>query len=417
MIAGITSYGFLVISARALGPEEYAPLSVLWAMVFLAGPGFFLPLEQEVSRALASRRARGEGAGPLLRRAAILGGALAVVLIIGTLLLREPLLEHLFDDDVLLLVAFLLGLCGYCAGHLARGGFSGSGRFRPYAVYIGGEGGVRMLVCVVLAVVGASTAGPYGLAVGIAPIVAVAVSLRGQHDLLPPGPDAPWDELSSALGWLLLGSVLAQGLVNAGPLAVKVLATDEQADEAGRFLAGLVIARVPLFLFQAVQAALLPRLSALASAGRFDDFRVGLRRLLIVVGAVAAVGTATAFAIGPFVVRTMFGAEFDLGRRSLGLLAAASGAYMIAIALAQGLIALSAHARMAMAWALGVLVFVIVTAAGEDLFLRVELGLLAGCGIAALAQGTLMIESLRAGASVVEPGDFIEAIHDVPLEP
>jgi O-antigen/teichoic acid export membrane protein len=416
MIAGIASYGFLVISARALGPEEYAPLSVLWAMVFLAGPGFFLPLEQEVSRALASRRARGEGAGPLLRRAAILGGALAVVLIIGTLVLREPLLEHLFDDDVLLLVAFLLGLCGYCAGHLARGGFSGSGRFRPYAVYIGGEGGVRMLVCVVLAIVGVSTAGPYGLAVGIAPILAVAISLRGQHDLLPPGPDAPWDELSSALGWLLLGSVLAQGLVNAGPLAVKVLATDAQSDEAGRFLAGLVIARVPLFLFQAVQAALLPRLSALASAGRFDDFRVGLRRLLLVVGAVAAVGTTTAFAIGPFVVRTMFGEEFDLGRRSLGLLAAASGAYMVAIALAQGLIALSAHARMAMAWALGVLVFVIVTAAGDDLFLRVELGLLAGCGIAALAQGTLMIESLRAGASV-EAGDFIEAIHDVPLEP
>lgn len=405
-----------MISARALGKEEYAPLSVLWAMVFLAGPGFFLPLEQEVSRALASRRARGEGAGPLLRRAAILGVGLVVLLVIGALVAHAPLLEHLFDNETLLLVAFLIGLCGYCAGHLARGGFSGSGRFRPYAVYIGAEGGLRMLACVVLAAVGVSTAGPYGLAVGIAPILAVAIALRGQHDLLPPGPDAPWDELSSALGWLLLGSVLAQGLVNAGPLAVKVLATDAQSDEAGRFLAGLVIARVPLFLFQAVQAALLPRLSALASAGRLDDFRVGLRRLLVVVGAVAVIGTTTAFAIGPFVVRTMFGAEFDLGRRSLGLLAAASGAYMVAIALAQGLIALSAHARMAMGWLLGVLVFVIVTAAGKDLFLRVELGLLAGCCMAALAQGTLMIESLRAGASI-EPGDFIEAIHDMPLEP
>ena len=63
LVAGVTACGFLVVSARALGKTEYAPLSVLWSLVFLAGPGFFLPLEQEVSRALAARRARGEGLG------------------------------------------------------------------------------------------------------------------------------------------------------------------------------------------------------------------------------------------------------------------------------------------------------------------------------------------------------------------
>ena len=46
----------LVLSARALGHEAYAPLSVLWALVFLVGPGFFLPIEQEIGRALAARR-------------------------------------------------------------------------------------------------------------------------------------------------------------------------------------------------------------------------------------------------------------------------------------------------------------------------------------------------------------------------
>ncbi|MEY2589667.1 MAG: hypothetical protein QOJ67_1651, partial [Acidimicrobiaceae bacterium] len=76
-MAGVSAYGFLVLSARVLGKAEYAPLSVLWAAVFLAGPGFFLPLEQEVSRALAARRALGLGTGPVLRRAAMLGGALA----------------------------------------------------------------------------------------------------------------------------------------------------------------------------------------------------------------------------------------------------------------------------------------------------------------------------------------------------
>ena len=41
-----------------------------------------------------------------------------------------------------------------------------------------------------------------------------------------------------------------------------------------------MITTVPLFLFQAVQAALLPRLAALAASGRFGEFRDGFRRLV-----------------------------------------------------------------------------------------------------------------------------------------
>ena len=43
VIAGIASYLFLAISARALGPDAFAPLSVMSVITFLAGPGFFLP--------------------------------------------------------------------------------------------------------------------------------------------------------------------------------------------------------------------------------------------------------------------------------------------------------------------------------------------------------------------------------------
>src|SRR4051794_9862797 len=64
IVSGITSYGFLAISARALGPERYAPLGVLWALTYVVCPGVFLPLEQEVGRALSSRRAKGLGGPP-----------------------------------------------------------------------------------------------------------------------------------------------------------------------------------------------------------------------------------------------------------------------------------------------------------------------------------------------------------------
>ncbi|MEY2447958.1 MAG: hypothetical protein QOH79_1434, partial [Acidimicrobiaceae bacterium] len=131
VLAGLCAYGFTVVAARALGKTEYAPLSVLWAMVFLAGPGFFLPLEQEVSRALAARRALGTGTGPVVRRAAMFGGVICALLITATLVASPLLVSQLFDHDWLLMVGLLLGMFGYCIELLARGTYSGLGRFRP----------------------------------------------------------------------------------------------------------------------------------------------------------------------------------------------------------------------------------------------------------------------------------------------
>ncbi len=89
-LAGLMQYGFLVVAARALGIARFAPLSVFWALLFVCGPGFFLPLEQETGRAIAARRVRGEGGPPVFMRAALLGGILAVVLIVVTLARGEP---------------------------------------------------------------------------------------------------------------------------------------------------------------------------------------------------------------------------------------------------------------------------------------------------------------------------------------
>jgi hypothetical protein len=72
MVAGLTTYGFFVAAARTLSERDYAAvIGGLWPLVFVVAPGCFLPLEQEVGRALAHRRAQGIGGGPIVRRAAI----------------------------------------------------------------------------------------------------------------------------------------------------------------------------------------------------------------------------------------------------------------------------------------------------------------------------------------------------------
>ena len=413
VVAGITTYAYLTLASVALTNKAYGPLGVLWGVIFTAGPGFFLPIEQEVSRALAARRARGEGTGPLLRRAATLGLVLLVALIVISLIASPAIVHHLFSGQWLLLVGLLFGLVGYYMGHLARGTVSGVGRFRPYAIYIGGEGVFRLVGCVLLAFIGVKTAGLYGVVLGLAPIGAALFAMRRERGVISPGPDAPYSELSSSLGALLAASVLAQALVNAGIVAVELLSSDSEV--VATFFKGVIAARLPLFLFQAVQAALLPKLTSLATKGQIDEFKRGFQRLVAVVAGVGALGVAGALVAGPFVVDKAFGV--DLSRTDIALLAAGSGAYMLALAVAQALIALHGQNQVAISWLGSVVAFVagVVVFAGLDLYPRIELALLLGAAVALASMTACVIARTRGGATV-ETGDLIEALHDFPLE-
>jgi O-antigen/teichoic acid export membrane protein len=422
LVAGLSAYAFLALSQRMLGEHGRAPLGAQWSLVFLLGPGLFLPLEQEVSRALADRRTRGVGGAPVVRRAATIGVGLLLGVLIVLIATARPIVDKLFDHQLLLLVGLALGLVGALAGHLTRGCLSGMGRFWGYGTYMGADGVIRLLACAVVAVVGVRTAGWYGVAVGIAGLLAVPVALRVERPRLQPGPESAWAEISSALGWLLIASLFAFTLMNIGPVVVKALATDAQNEIAGRFLSAVVVARVPLYLFQAIQAALLPKLTGLAAAGRLGDFRRGLRRLLIMVAGLAVFGTIVGYVLGPLAVKMMAGPDVVVQHRTMGLLALGSGFYMLALGLAQAVIALGGHREQAIGWAAGIAAFGPTTLfISDDLFLRVELGLLVGSLVAFVVMASLVAFRLtlmsRGGEVEVDQGNFIEALHDVAVEP
>src|SRR4029079_5781819 len=111
------------------------------------------------------------------------------------------------------------------------------------------------------------------------------------------------------------GSVMAAALVNAGPLAASLLALPSEQALGSSFNARVLIPRVPLFLFQAVQAALLPKLARLSAQGMIAEFRAGFRRLLLSVVGVGIIGTIGAFLVGPFALKVLF--DSTLSRRTL----------------------------------------------------------------------------------------------------
>jgi O-antigen/teichoic acid export membrane protein len=415
LIAGFATYAFFRVGQSALGGDaEFAPISALWFATFSLAPGVFLPLEQELGRALSHRTARGEGGQPVVRKVVFLGVLLAGV-VLAIILAASPIITRVyFDGDWFMLAALATAFVAYAPAHLARGVCSGTGRFRSYAIIMGSDGIIRIVLCLVIAAFGITAAGPYGFAVAAAPLFAVGVlAFRGALST-EPGPPAEWREVTPNLGWLLCGSVFQAALLNAGVVAATLLSTPEERSLVTQFAFGVLLARVPLFMFQAVQAALLPRLSRLAARNELKEFRSGFKRLVVLVIAVGVIGTVGAFILGPWVIELVYGAS--LTGRTLAMLALASAIYMLALATAQAVIALRGHAYVAMGWALGFMTFVVVTWLSSDLlFRRIEIGLLASSVMALVVFATTLRARLRTGMEP-DPDSMFDAIVDMPLE-
>jgi O-antigen/teichoic acid export membrane protein len=398
LVLGLSSYGFLVVSARAVAPASFAALSVLYMLVYTFIPGVFLPYEQELARALADRRARSSGAGPLLHRIARSGGLLMAALAALTLALSPILVGRLFNDSVALLVALLVSIVGLGVAYVSRGVYAGLGRFGHYGAQLAIEGGVRFVTCSALAAAGVTAVGAYGFALSTAFLVAVALTFRPVTRLNVDGPPVSAAELGSTIRWLIAGALLSLGVLNAGPVVVKLL--DHGASgRAGDLLAGLVLARLPLFLFAAVQAALVPALAAALARREFDRFRTDLGRIVALLAAVGAVATGVLAVAGPQLLHLFFGARYDFRRGGLVVLGIGTLLYMVASGYANALLAMKLFPRAAYGWLVGAVAFAVVLVLPLSLFDKVEYGFLTG-GVTSAATFALFV---RAGSQQLAP--------------
>ena len=257
------------------------------------------------------------------------------------------------------------------------------------------DGAIRLVGALVLWGIGVNNAGAYGMCIALSPFVAVAV--------LPQTSGAPAAGPTRALLGALERARLAARRLSADAGARLLVAArhqrgqgtgKEQALIVAGFTSAFFIARIPPLLFQAVQGTLLPKLAGLAGAGRHDDFRTGLKQLLVIVIGIAAFGTVAAYTIGVPIGKILF-PPFDIDPGDLALLAAGSGMFIISLTVAQALIALHGHKAVAFAWAVGVVGFFIGAVPISDLELRVEIGFLLGTSLTTLVMGIALYAAMR----------------------
>lgn len=363
LVNGLATYVFLVWPARSglLNPSEFAVVSSLWFAVYFVGPGLFIPLEQEVGRQTAHEHALQTGRTTSLSAGLVLvGGATMLCAVVG-LIVAGPLADSLFEGQratVMVLVA-AIGATGLL--QWAKALFAGTQDFARYGLVIALEGVTRASGVALLILLGVSSPVLYTVPVAVAPALAalavVAWTRSASPKLAKPGlPDVV--SLAGATGTLAVAQLGAQFLMNGVPLCAALLAGAGEQDFVGRIGAAVVLARIPLFFFQAIQASLLPGLSALAAEGRWDEFR---SRVVAVLSGLAVLGVAAVCIgglLGPFVLRLVFGSEFVASSAQFAALAASAILIVLALTAAQSLIALQAHRLVAAGWLTGAAAFI-----------------------------------------------------------
>jgi O-antigen/teichoic acid export membrane protein len=386
----------LIVAGRMLGAAKFAGISALYVIITSLATGMFLPVEQEIARRRGHERGSATFDPTLIRRAVLASlAAAAVVSLIAVA--AHPLSLRLLGGNWYLLAALCLALPGYALCFASRGVFAGTGELGRYGLQLGVEGTCRLVGILALVLVGWHSVAAVGWLFGLAPWIALGASLIGRRAPLVARNVAivRGGALVSALGLLLVSSVAAQLLVNAGPVIVQLLATPAERASAGAFLAALVMVRIPVFLFTAVQPSFLPAMATHAAMDRKTDFVRLARRVLTICLALTIVSTIVATALGPALVRFFFGFTQGLSSATFLAMGLSVGLYLAAMILAQAVLGRGKQAWTTAGWLMGLAALLLGTLLAGSAVGKATSGFLCGAVAAACTFAVLLAIALR----------------------
>jgi O-antigen/teichoic acid export membrane protein len=347
LIGAIGAYLFQVYGARQLDPEAFAPVSVLWTAFFILATILLVPVEQYVTREVASgRKALPSDLKPALAMT-VIGSLVGVVFVVVTL-------DDLFFGDPVYIAQIVLLMVGYSVLFVGKGVLAGSRRFAGVGWLLVVETVVRLLAGVLLLqlVADASSLG-WAMVIGGFSVLALA---WWRHDNGRPEVSAA--PASSFLAGYVGGTSSSQLLLGGAPIAVAVLGGSPTL--VSIVFVTFTLYRAPLTLIFALQGRILPYLVGLArDANHHQMMRIA--RAVVIGGALLAVaGGLAGWLIGSEVVGTLYGEEYMPS--ALVSMLAAGGVMAAASAqiASQVLVAEGRTARLSWAWLGGLLVGLLV---------------------------------------------------------
>jgi O-antigen/teichoic acid export membrane protein len=379
LIGAVGAYVFQAYGGRELGTEGFAPVAQLWTVFFIIATVLLIPLEQYVTREVASgRKALPHDLIPALLVAlvgSVLGGGFVLIM-----------LDRLFDGSWQFILQIVLLMIGYGLLFVGKGVLAGRRRFRDVGWVLIVETVVR-LVAGVIAIRLFASAESLGWAMVLGGFSVLGLGWWRHDTGERQARAAP---ASTFLGGYVGGTASSQILLGAAPIAVALLGGSDALQSV--VFATFTLYRAPLTLIFSLQGRILPYLVGIAGSGDRQKLARYARAVVIVGAGLALLGGLVGWLVGPEVVSILFIPEFAPSATVAALAAAGVMAAATAQIAGQVLVAEARTSRMAGAWFGGLLaatVAVLVLSGEPDL--RVALAFVIGQGVALILMAVLAI--------------------------
>jgi O-antigen/teichoic acid export membrane protein len=400
-VYGLASFAYLALCARALGEGPgYTALALLFTLLNAVGIGLYLPVEQETSRRVSGLRSRGRATAGAARGPALYAAGSLVVVALVLLAANRWVRDVLFEGVPGMTAVFAAALVGMAVAYLARGVLGGTGRFPRYGVQLALDGGLRIVGVLVLAALDVRSAVAYGLVLAAAPLVSTGLALLAAGTLLDRASGA--GRIDGGMRALVAASLASQLLANAGPVAAQLLEQPGEAATTAQLVNALTVARIPLFLFAAVQAVFLPQLAAYVARHERARFTGALRTAFLLTAGIGVIGIGATALVGPQAVQLLFGPEFGIEREVIVVLATSAILFMLVQVIVQALLALGRDGWAIWVWLSGLAGLVLALLVPLGLAMRVSVALTAGSA-AALVVAALALRRVLRGWTPPDP--------------
>jgi lipopolysaccharide/colanic/teichoic acid biosynthesis glycosyltransferase len=378
LVAGLAAYAYQIIGGRTLGPTAFAPVSVLLTIHFLTFIVVLLPVEQLVVRRLTLNP---DASGLPARAWWVAGATVAAATVFAWLGV-----DHFLNGDrrFIAFTAFtVMAHVGYAA---ARGHLAGWRRFREYGYASGGANLLRLVVAIAVLVVRPSASG-LAIALIVGPIAALVWHPfrrvdNGRRKITTADAAAVGER--GLLSGLVLSSAASQALLLAGPVVAAVLGATQAV--VSIVFATFTLFRAPLTFGYNLIARILPPFTEMAARQERRELRAWARGIALAGGALAGLGLAAGYFIGPWMVDLAFGAGFRPQAWAAALVAAGVVLAGAGLFIAQVLVAQGKPAVLAGAWIVALVgAGAALGATGGDPMLRVSAAFLTGEIVAVVA--------------------------------
>jgi O-antigen/teichoic acid export membrane protein len=379
LIGAVGAYIFQAYGGRELGTEAFAPVAQLWTVFFIIATVLLVPLEQYVTREVASgRKALPHDLIPALSVAGLgtlLGGGFVLVM-----------LDRLFAGSWQYALQIVLMMIGYGLLFVGKGVLAGRRRFADVGWILIVETVVR-LVAGVIAIQLFASAESLGWAMVLGGFAVLGLGWW-RHDVGDRKARAA--PASTFLGGYVGGTASSQVLLGAAPIAVALLGGSEALQSV--VFATFTLYRAPLTLIFSLQGRILPYLVGIAGSGDRRKLALYARAVVVVGVGLAILGGLVGWLVGPDVVGILFKPEFAPSSTVAALAAAGVMAAAAAQIAGQVLVAEARTSRMAAAWFGGLIAAGVALAVlrGEP-DVRVAVAFLIGQGVALILMAILAI--------------------------